>query len=37
MEEALCDWAADIDYTDASAAGYEALEEVRENGKKYRP
>lgn len=34
MEEALCDWAADIDYTDASPAGYEALETVRENVQK---
>ena len=34
MEEALCDRAADIDYTDASPAGYEALETVRENVQK---
>lgn len=29
MEEALCDLAADIDYLEATEAGYEALEEVK--------
>lgn len=29
MEEALCDLAADIDYLEATEAGYEALEEVQ--------
>ena len=28
MEEAQCDWAADIDYLDPTEAGYQALEEV---------